>query len=188
MKSARKLFRYIKPYWHWALLAPLMMLLEVTMDLLQPRLIQRIVDVGIAQRDMAVVITTGLTMIGLALVGAIGGTACTIFSVYAGQGFGADLRESLFRKVQSLSFSNLNELETGQLVTRLTNDVTQVQNAVMMMLRIMVRAPLMLVGSLVMAIITSLQLAPLFVVLMPLVLIVVAIITTKAAIVVNLAA
>lgn len=180
MKSARKLVYFIKPYWHWALLAPLTMLVEVAMDLLQPRLIQRIVDVGIAQRDLEVVLTTGLTMIGLALIGAVGGAACTVFSVLAGQGFGADVRESLFRKIQSLSFSNLDELETGQLVTRLTNDVTQVQNAVMMLLRIMVRAPLMLIGSLVMATLTSLQLAPLFVVLIPMVLLVVGIITGKA--------
>ncbi|TFG72997.1 MAG: ABC transporter ATP-binding protein [Anaerolineales bacterium] len=178
--SAQKLIRYIKPYWHWALLAPLMMLLEVAMDLLQPRLIQRIIDIGIAQRDMAIVITTGLTMIGLALVGAVGGTACTVFSVYAGQGFGADLRESLFRKVQSLSFSNLDALETGQLVTRLTNDVTVVQEAVMMLLRIMVRAPLMLIGSLVMAIITGPKLAPLFIILLPMVLLVVTFLIVKA--------
>ena len=178
--SAQKLIRYIKPYWHWALLAPLMMLLEVAMDLLQPRLIQRIIDIGIAQRDMAIVITTGLTMIGLALVGAVGGTACTVFSVYAGQGFGADLRESLFRKVQSFSFSNLDALETGQLVTRLTNDVTVVQEAVMMLLRIMVRAPLMLIGSLVMAIITGPKLAPLFIILLPMVLLVVTFLIVKA--------
>jgi len=170
VKSTRKLLAYLKPYWHWAVLAPLLMVLEVAMDLMQPRMVQRIVDVGIAQLDMAVVINTGMLMIGFALVGAIGGMGCTIFSTLAGQGFGADLREILFGKVQSLSFGNLDDLETGQLITRLTNDVTQVQEAVVMMLRIMVRAPFMLVGSLVMAIITSPRLALMFVVLIPLVL------------------
>ena len=169
MKSMKALMIYLKPYWIWATLAPLLMVLEVFMDLLQPRMIQRIVDVGLAQLDMQVVITTGLWMIGFALIGAVGGVGCTVFSVLASLGFGADLRDTLFRKVQSLSFGNLDELETGQLVTRLTNDVVQVEGLVSMMLRIMVRAPLMLLGSLVMVILTSPRLAMLLVVLMPLV-------------------
>jgi ATP-binding cassette subfamily B multidrug efflux pump len=169
MQSTLKLAKYLKPYWQWALLAPLLMLLEVAMDLMQPRMIQRIVDQGIAQSNFPLVLQTGLIMIGLAFMGAIGGVGCTIFSVMASQGFGTDLRGSLFRKVQTLSFGNLDELETGQLITRLTNDVTQVQEVVSMMLRIMVRAPLMLVGSLVMAIITSPRLALMLLVLMPLV-------------------
>jgi len=144
MKSF-KLFKFLKPYWHWAILAPLLMALEVAMDLMQPRMVQRIVDQGIAQLDMAVVINTGLLMVGLALIGAVGGVGCTVFAMLASQGFGTDLRSALFRQVQSLSFGNLDKLETGQLITRLTNDVTQVQEVVAMMLRIMVRAPLMLV-------------------------------------------
>ena len=162
--------RFLKPYWQWAILAPLLMVLEVAMDLMQPRMIQRIVDQGIAQLDMTVVINTGLLMIGLALIGAVGGVGCTVFSILASQGFGTDLRSALFRKVQSLSFRNLDQLETGQLITRLTNDVTQVQQAVSMMLRIMVRAPLLLIGSLIMAILTSPRLALMLVVLGPLVL------------------
>ena len=161
--------KFLKPYWLWATLAPLLMVLEVVMDLMQPRMIQRIVDVGLAQLDMQVVITTGLWMIGFALIGAVGGVGCTVFSVLASLNFGADLRDTLFRKVQSLSFGNLDELETGQLVTRLTNDVVQVEGLVSMMLRIMVRAPLMLLGSLVMVVFTSPRLALLLVVLMPLV-------------------
>ena len=171
MKSA-KLFKFLKPYWPWAVLAPLLMVLEVAMDLLQPRMIQRIVDQGIAQLDMAVVTQTGLLMMGLALIGAVGGVGCTVFSMLASQGFGTDLRGALFRKIQSLSFGNLDRLETGQLITRLTNDVTQVQEAVSMMLRIMVRAPLMLVGSLLLAILTSPRLALTLAVLGPLALVV----------------
>ncbi len=137
------------------------------MDLMQPRMVQRIVDEGIAQLDLTIVIQTGLLMIGLAVLGALGGMSNGIFAEYAAQGFGADLREHLFRKVQTLSFANLDELETGQLITRLTNDVTQVQEAVVMILRILVRSPLLLIGSLVMAIITSPQLAFLPLILMP---------------------
>lgn len=169
MKSMKALMIYLKPYWIWATLAPLLMVLEVVMDLMQPRMIQRIVDVGLAQLDMQVVISTGLWMIGFALIGAVGGVGCTVFSVLASLNFGADLRDTLFKKVQSLSFSNLDELETGQLVTRLTNDVVQVEGLVSMMLRIMVRAPLMLLGSLVMVFFTSPRLALLVVALGPLV-------------------
>jgi ATP-binding cassette subfamily B multidrug efflux pump len=167
MKSSLQLLRFLKPYTRWVALAPLLMLLEVAMDLMQPRLIQRIVDEGIARLNLSLVIQSGLLMIGLALIGAVGGMSNGICAVKAVQGFGADLRESLFRKVQTLSFGNLDELETGQLITRLTNDVTQVQEAIHIMLRILVRAPLLLVGSLVMAILTSPQLAFLPLLLMP---------------------
>ncbi|MDQ5850491.1 MAG: ABC transporter ATP-binding protein/permease [Chloroflexota bacterium] len=172
MRATRKLGIFLKPYWHWAVLAPLLMALEVAMDLMQPRLIQHIVDQGIARSDMAVVINTGLWMIGLALIGLGGGIGCGVFAIMAGQHFGADLRATLFRKVQALSFGNLDHLETGKLITRLTNDVTQVQEVVMMLLRIMVRVPLLLVGSLIMAILTSPQLALLFLVLIPFVVVV----------------
>jgi len=172
MSSIQKLARFLRPYWKPAIVAPLLMVLEVTMDLMQPRLTQQIVDVGIAQLDLSVVINTGLLMVGLALIGAFGGAGCTVYAVIAAQGFGADLRSDLFRTVQSLSFGNLDELETGQLVTRLTNDVTQVQEVVMIILRIMVRAPLLLTGSLIMAVITSPQLALLLLVLAPILLVV----------------
>jgi ATP-binding cassette, subfamily B, multidrug efflux pump len=165
--SALKLARFVKPYWRWAALAPLLMLLEVTMDLMQPRMVERIVDLGIARLDLPLVIQTGLLMCGLAVIGATGGMSNGIFTEMVVQGFGADLREALFRKVQTFSFSNLDELDTGQLITRLTNDVTQVQEAIMMILRMLVRAPLLLIGSLVMAIITSPQLAFLPLVLLP---------------------
>jgi ATP-binding cassette subfamily B multidrug efflux pump len=180
MTSAFKLAKFLKPYWRWAVLAPLLMLLEVMMDLMQPRMIQRVVDEGIANLDLNMVIHSGLLMVGLALVGAVGGIGCGIFAERAAVGFAADLREALFRKVQTFSFGNLDELDTGQLITRLTNDVTQVQEAVVMMLRILVRSPLLLVGSLIMAIITSPQLAFLPLVLMPIELVAVIWIVQKA--------
>jgi ATP-binding cassette subfamily B multidrug efflux pump len=180
MKSGLKLFPFIKPYWRWAILAPLLMMLEVTMDLMQPRMVQRIVDEGIANQDMTVVIQTGLWMVGLALIGLIGGMGSALFAEMTSQNFGADLREALFRKVQSFSFGNLDELDTGQLVTRLTNDVTQVQEALGMILRMLVRAPMLLVGSLFMSMITSPQLAFLPIILLPIELVAVYLILTKA--------
>ncbi|MCB0023893.1 MAG: ABC transporter ATP-binding protein, partial [Caldilinea sp.] len=145
MQATRKLASFLRPYWLWAILAPLMMMLEVTMDLAQPWLIERIIDEGIARQDIALVMRTGGIMVAVATVGLVGGMACTVFAVLAAQGFGADLRHTLFATMQSLSFGNLDELETGKLITRLTNDVTQVQDLVMMLLRVMVRAPLLMV-------------------------------------------
>jgi ATP-binding cassette subfamily B protein len=122
-----RLLPHLKPYWLPALLAPLFMALEVAMDLAQPRLLQTIVDQGLAHSDLPLVVHTGWLMVGAGLVGLVGGVACTLFATIAGLNFGADLRGAVFRKIQSLSFANLERLETGRLITRLTNDVDQVQ-------------------------------------------------------------
>ncbi len=169
MRATRQLARFLTPYRNWALLAPLLMLLEVSMDLLQPRLIARIIDQGLGRGDLPLIYSTAAWMLGCAVVGLLGGMGCTVFAVRAAQNFGADLRGNLFRQVQTLSFGNLDRLETGKLITRLTGDVTQVQEMVMMLLRVMVRTPLLLVGSVLMAALTSPRLALLFVVLLPLV-------------------
>jgi ATP-binding cassette, subfamily B, multidrug efflux pump len=180
MKAFWKLMSYLKPYWLWALLAPLFMALEVGLDLVQPRLIATIVDEGVALRDMNVVLNTGLWMIGLALAAGVAGVTCSVFAVLASEGLGADMRASLFRKIHSLSFANVDKLETGSLVTRVTDDISQVQNATAMLLRMMVRGPLMLVGSLIMAAITGPELAPLFFVLIPLIVLTIALIVRRA--------
>ncbi|GAB4560550.1 MAG: ABC transporter ATP-binding protein [Anaerolineae bacterium] len=180
MHSARKLTRFLKPYRHWIVIAPLLMLLEVMMDLMQPRMVERIVDQGIARLDLNLVIQTGLLMMGLAVIGAFGGMSNGIVAELAVQGAGADLREALFRKIQSLSFGNLDRLGTGQLITNLTNDVTQLQEALLMMLRILIRAPLLLIGSLIMAIVTSPQLAFLPLILLPIELLAVIWVVQKA--------
>lgn len=180
MNAGIKLVKFIKPYWRWVMIAPVLMTLEVAMDLMQPRMVERIVDEGIARLDLNLVLQTGLLMFGLAVIGALGGMSNGIFAELTVQAFGADLRETLFRKVQTFSFGNLDELETGQLITRLTNDVTQVQEALLMILRILVRAPLLLIGSLIMAILTSPQLAFLPLVLMPIELAAVVWIVNKA--------
>ena len=180
MKAFWKLMSYLKPYWYWALLAPFFMTIEVGLDLVQPRLIATIVDDGVAMRDMTVVLNTGLWMIGVALAAGVAGVLCSIFSVLASEGMGADLRAGLFRKIHSLSFANVDKLETGSLVTRVTDDIGQVQNATAMLLRMMVRGPLMLVGSLIMAAITGPELAPLFFILIPLIVITISLIVRRA--------
>jgi len=180
MKSLRSLSAYVKPYWWAALLAPLLMALEVAMDLAQPRLTQRIVDVGIARQDLSLVLHTGVWMILAATVGAVGGIGCTIFAVIASFRTGADLRDSLFRKVQSFSFGNLDQVGTGSLIPRLTNDVGQIQEALLMLLRILVRVPLLALGSLVMAILTDPVLALLLLVMAPLLVATLLIISRRA--------
>ncbi len=168
MRSYRALVRYLAPYRVAAIAAPLLMALEVAMDLTQPRLLQTIVDVGIARGNLNLVLHTGAWMIGVAFIGAVGGIGCTVYATIAGLNFGADIRGDLFRKVQSLAFADLDRLETGRLVTRLTNDVDQVQEAMLMFLRILVRAPLLVIGSLIMAVITCPSLGLLILALSPL--------------------
>ncbi|MBN1247818.1 MAG: ABC transporter ATP-binding protein [Anaerolineae bacterium] len=158
MKSVRRLLKFAKPYWRWLAIAPPLMIVEVVMDLIQPTLVSRIVDVGIQGRDLGYVIRVGALMVGLAMVGAISAIFNGVFAAKASQGVGADLRDALFRKVQFFSFDNLDQVETGQLITRLTNDVAQVQMALHQTVRILVRAPLLLIGSLVMFILTVPQL------------------------------
>ncbi len=170
MNTLHLLRSYLRPYRWLVIGGPLLMVLEVVMDLLQPRLMQTLLDEALPAGDLGAVARLGLAMLGAALVGAVGGIGNTVAAVRVAQGFGADLRASLFRKVQSLSFGNLDELGTGGLVTRLTNDVTQVQEVVLIVLRIMVRGPLMLLGALAMAVFTSRSLALMLLVLAPAVL------------------
>lgn len=169
MNSLLKLSGLMKPYWKIAMLGPVLMTLEVAMDLLQPRLMQRIVDVGIAQLDLSIVLGTGGLMVVFAFVGVFGGFGGALFAVRASQFFAADLRSALFRQVQSLSFGNLDKIGTGELITRLTNDVTQVQEAVFLCLHLMVRAPLIVMGSMIMATLTSPKLALMLFILGPII-------------------
>jgi len=180
VKSLRRLIVFMAPYRVWALVAPALMALEVAMDLAQPRLLQTIVDVGIAGRNAPLVLHVLAVMVGVAVVGAVGGIGCTIYATRAAQAFGADVRGGLFRQVQRLSFGDLARFETGRLVTRLTNDVEQVQEAAAMLLRILVRAPLLVVGSLIMAVITSPRLSLLIFALSPLLIATFVIVTGRA--------
>lgn len=168
MLALKKLIRFLRPLWHWTAIAPLLMVGEVLLDLMQPRMVQRIIDLGIARSDLGVVIQTVPVMAGMLVAGLFCGAGCSFFAVRAAFGMGADLREELFRKVQTLSFGDLDRIETGALMTRLTSDVNQVQEMVMMLLRGMVRMPLLLAGSLVMAAVTSPRLGLIFLLILPL--------------------
>ena len=174
-----KLAKYIKPYWKAALLGPLLMVLEVSMDLLQPKLMAQIVDQGVLAGNLDEIRRTGLMMLVTSLIGMIGGVGCGIFSTIAAKRFGADLREAVFTKVQRFSFQNLEKMHTASLITRLTNDVSQVQLFVQMLLRMMVRSPFLAVGSLILAFTINWKLAMILVVVVPVLFTVVAVITRK---------
>jgi len=146
-----RLRKYLKPYMRFVVLAPLMMVLEVAMDLTQPRLMAMVVNDGIlGDAGLGFIVRTSLIMLGVAVIGMITGFACTVFAMFAAQNYGADLRSDLFKKVSSFSFAELDQFSTGSLVTRLTNDGTQLQNMVLLALRAFVRAPLLCVGAIVM--------------------------------------
>ena len=153
----------------FAVIAPLMMLVEVVMDLQQPALMANIIDIGVAQRDMDYILHTGLLMVIFALIGFVGGAACSIFASLAAVNMSGELRQRLFEKIQGLSFFEIDHFKTTSLITRLTNDVSQVQNMLLMMLRIMVRSPLLCLGGILMALLLSPSLSLLFVVILPLI-------------------
>ena len=176
-----KLLRYLKgPAIFYAILAPILMLLEVAMDLTLPTMLSNIVDIGIANSDINYVLTAGAKMILFAFLGLIGGVGCSIFSTIAAVNLGQNLRDGLFAKIQSLSFLELDHFKTSSLITRLTNDITQVQTMVMMGLRILVRAPLLCIGGLWMAYRLSQSLSIVFVITIPIILIFVAIEMSKS--------
>jgi ATP-binding cassette subfamily B multidrug efflux pump len=170
MKSLRRMIHFVKPYWKASTLALLLLLGMVASDLLIPRLTQRVVDKGIARHDMETIWTTSLMMLGAAVLSALFAIANTILSVRVGQGVSADLRSKIVRKVQTFSFSNLDRIQTGQLLVRATSDVNQVQMTIMMSLRILTRAPLWMIGSIIMLILTSPRLALMMSLLVPLIL------------------
>ncbi|WP_122638460.1 ABC transporter ATP-binding protein [Romboutsia sp. Marseille-P6047] len=154
-----------------AILAPLAMCLEVAMDLLQPTLLSNIIDIGVANGDLNYVLVVGIKMVIVAVIGLFAGAACSYLAAVASMKLGEGVREGLFNKIQTLSFLELDKLKTSSLITRLTNDVTQLQMMMNMSLRMMVRAPLTAIGGLVMAIILSKQLASIFIVALPIILV-----------------
>jgi ATP-binding cassette subfamily B multidrug efflux pump len=167
MKSLRRMIHFVKPYWKASVLALLLLLGMVIADLLIPRLTQQVINVGVAQKDMRMIGTTSLLMLGAAALSALFAVANTVLSVRVAQNVGADLRSALVRKVQTFSFGNLDRIQTGQLLVRATSDVNMVQMLVMMSLRILTRAPLWVVGSMFMLVTTSRQLSLLMLALLP---------------------
>src|SRR5690625_4453894 len=129
------------------------------------------INSGVEQQDLNSIIMWGSIMIGLAFIAFVSGILNSFYASHTSNGFAYDIREELFKKIQSFSFANLNEYPTSSLVTRFTNDIRQIQNTVYMGLRIMVRAPLMVVGGVIMAFVINAKLALIFLVTVPLLII-----------------
>ncbi|HEX2978784.1 MAG TPA: ABC transporter ATP-binding protein, partial [Anaerolineaceae bacterium] len=159
MNSVRKLFHFVKPYWKWALTSLALLVGLVFMDLAIPRLIQRIIDQGIKQNDLNVVVQTSLLMLGISLLSAVIAVGNNLFSVRVGESVARDLREALFLKIQSFSYANLDQFSTGKLMVRLTSDTSAMQRLTQISLRIGTRAPLMMIGSLILMFSTNPSLA-----------------------------
>jgi ATP-binding cassette subfamily B protein len=137
----------MRPYTREAVLAVILLGLVVAAELSIPRLVQVIIDEGVAKRDTDVILRTSLLMMGASLLSALFMIGNTILAIRASRGFEADLREAIFRKIQTFSFGNLDNFTTGQLLTRLTSDLNQVRLIITMSLRMFTRMPLTFIGS-----------------------------------------
>lgn len=162
--------KYILPYLSAFIIGPLMMLTEVAGEIMLPRLMSYIINNGVANHDTAYILRIGGLMVFAVLVMIIGGTLGTYFAAKASICFTSDLRRDIFKKVQRFSFANIDAFSTGSLVTRLTNDIQQVQNVLTMGLKMALRAPGMFVGALIMAFMMNLRLALIILVVIPLLL------------------
>ena len=148
--KTKKIASYLKPYWLYALLSPLLMMGEVAVDLMQPALMATIINEGVLGQNIPLIIATGVKMLLLVAIGGFMGIMCAYTASVASQGFGSDLRIDTFQRVMHLSQQQTDTFTTGSLITRLTNDITTVQDLVQSILRMFVRAPMFLIGGLIM--------------------------------------
>lgn len=163
----KKLYPYMKKYKKYLFLGVACAVLEVVFELLIPLVMAKIVDVGISLGDTGYTIKMGLLMVCMAMISLSFGLALSKFAAIAGQGFGAELREAEYIKIQSYSFNNIEKFSTSSLITRLTTDITMIQNSMTMGIKLLVRAPMMLICACVLAITISPKLAMIFLVSIP---------------------
>lgn len=159
MKQILKILPFVGAYWKRAVVSLMLLIAVVILDLTLPRLIQRVIDQGINGRDMQVVITTTNWMLIISVLQTLFALANNLFSIQVGESVARDLREALFLKIQSFSFGNLDHLNTGQLMVRLSSDTTAFQRMVQVSLRIGTRAPLLMIGSIILMFVTDSRLA-----------------------------
>ncbi len=176
----KRYWKYIKPYLLAFIIGPLLMIIEVVGEVMLPRLMANIINVGAASHDIPYIIGMGFSMLGVAAFMIIGGIGGAYFASKASISFSTDLRRDVFDKVQEFSFANLDQFSTGSLVTRLTNDITQVQNLINMAMRMMLRAPGMLIGALFMAFMMNAQLALVVLVVIPVLVLLIALVIKTA--------
>ncbi|HLR21659.1 MAG TPA: ABC transporter ATP-binding protein [Tissierellaceae bacterium] len=176
----KKLLPYMKKYRIYAILTPILMILEVLGDIMLPYLMSRIVDVGIVNRDTQYVVKIGLIMIGATILSMIFGIISAHFGAKAGHGFASEIRKETFKNIQDFSFANLNQFTVSSLVTRLTTDINIIGRVTMMSLRLAIRAPFMLIFALIMAIRINASLTKIFLISIPFTVIIISIVIKKA--------
>jgi ATP-binding cassette, subfamily B, multidrug efflux pump len=159
MNYVLKLMRFVKPYRRFALFSLVLLTTQVFMDLSIPRLIQRIIDQGISQHNQALVLRTAALMVGISALQTLVAIGNNNFSILVGEGVARDLRDALFRKIQTYAYGDLDRQKTGRLLVRLTSDVNAVKTLTQSSLRIGTRAPMLMIGSLILMFNTSRDLA-----------------------------
>jgi len=167
----KEVFSYVRPYKWTAIFALCLMLLELFVELVQPLIMAKIIDDGIRAQNHEMIVQWGAVLLGLSFVAFMAGIINSYFSSHTAQSFSYDLRNAMFDKIQSFTLATYQKFSTASLITRLTNDVTQVQTVLFMSLRIMLRAPLAVLGSIVMAFIVNAKLALFLVIGAPIILI-----------------
>ncbi len=176
----KQYMKYVKPYAAYFLLAPILMLVEVVGEVVMPKLLANIINIGIPESDTGYIVQMGLSMAGMAVIMMLGGVGGGYFSAKASVSFAAALRKDAFAKVQEFSFANIDRFSTGSLVTRLTNDITQLQNIINMGLKMAFRAPGMLIGALIMAVAMNPSLATVIAVVIPVLVLALVLVMKKA--------
>ena len=166
-----KFSSFLKPYRISMSIALSLMLIELAVELIHPLLMAKIIDDGILKEDLSVVMWWGGVMVGLSLLAFASGMINSFYAAHVSQSFGFDIRKQIFIKVQTFSFENLSRFPAASLITRMTNDITQLQNTLFMGLRIMLRAPLVVIGAVVMSFIVNAELASIFAYVIPIVVI-----------------
>lgn len=164
----KALWPHARPYSKWICLGVLCSAAEAVFELLIPLVMSDIVDIGIANGDQNFILSKGLQMVVMAMVSLCFGLGAAACSSIAGMGFGANLRTAEYDHIQDYAFSNIEKFSTASLVTRLTNDVNNLQMILMFAMRLLVRAPVMLVAALFLSIRISYQLSNVFLVALPL--------------------
>ncbi|KQL18128.1 ABC transporter ATP-binding protein/permease [Cytobacillus solani] len=154
-----KVITYLKPYRIAVVIALILMLTELGVELVQPFFMAKIIDEGIQVNNLSAVMKWGGIMVVFSIISFAAGVINSFYAAHVSQNFGFDVRKALFEKVQSFSFANFNQFPASSLITRMTNDITQIQNTVFMSLRIMLRAPLLIIGGLMMAFVVNVKLA-----------------------------
>ena len=180
MKNLISLLKYLKPYKKWAFLAPLLIVFEVIMDLCMPNIMANVINIGIGENNTNYIVFNIILMCILTILGILGSIGSAYYAAKASGYASADIRKKVFEKITNLSFLNLDKIKTGHLITVLTNDITLIGEIIMYLLRLIFRIPIILVGSILMAILISPKLSIILVFIVPITTLVVSILMKKA--------